>query len=210
MTDRADDPPGPPPDPPPDLARRRLSLREIPAGTRLHRIHHREREPLFFGPPPGSPPRGRWDAPDGAYRVGYFAERPEAAFAEVALRHPGLAVVQTQDLARLALSEVEVIRPLRLVALHGAGLARIGATGAVAMGPYAVCRAWSAALRLHPATIDGIRYRARHDDDRFALALFDRAADALAARGSVPLLARELTVTLAGWLDRYGIALIDP
>jgi RES domain len=202
------DAPGPPPLPPGNLASRGLPLHVCAAGTRLARIYSTARSPLFFGPAAGMPPRSRWDAPAGEFRVCYLAEEPHAAFAETFLRDPGATLVETADVARRALLEVEVTRNLRLVALHGPGLRRLGATAAVCTGPYAVSRAWALALHTHPSQPDGIRYRARHDDDGFAIALFDRAADAIAITRSTSLTLPQMQDDLAGWLDRYGMGLL--
>lgn len=200
--------PGPPPLPPADLHDRALPIHRCRAGTVLWRIHPAEFGALFFGPAPGRPPGGRWEAPAGGFGVCYLAEEPHAAFAEIFLRRPGLMLVAEADLERRSLAAVEVTRDLRLVAVHGSGLARIGATAAVCSGPYAVSRAWAEALHAHPDGADGIRCRARHDDDGFVVALFDRAADAVELRSSVGLMARETASTLGGWMDRYGVGLV--
>jgi hypothetical protein len=202
------DAPGPPPLPPADLAIRALPIHVTPVGIRLARIHSTARDPLFFGPAPGSRPRGRWDAPAGEFGVCYLAEAPHVAFAETFLREPSATLVQTEDLAVRSLAEVEVGRDLRLVALHGAGLRRVGATAAVCTGPYTVSRAWALALHDHPAQPDGIRYRARHDDDGFAIALFDRAADAAIPIRSATLTEPTHAGDLGAWLDRYGMGLL--
>jgi len=199
--------PGPPPLPPGDLDRRPLPLHVSPAGTELFRIHRAGREALFFGPPPGKPARGRWDAPGGEFRVCYLGEASFVAFAVTLLREPGRSLVESIDVADRAIARVRVERDLRLVALHGPGLARLGATAAVCTGPYDVSRRWALALHEHPDRPDGIRYRARHDDDGFAVALFDRARDAVAEVGSRGLMAPEGADELARWLDRYGIGL---
>ena len=202
------DAPGPPPLPPADLAGRKLPLHVCPAKTRLTRIHSASHDPLFFGPVAGSRPRSRWDAPAGEFQVCYLAEGSHIAFAETFLREPGATLVETADLASRALAEVEVARDLRLVALHGAGLRRLGATAAVCTGSYAVSRAWALALHGHPSRPDGIRYRARHDDDGFAIALFDHAADSVIVTRSVALVLPERLGDLAAWLDRYGMGLL--
>lgn len=188
--------------------RRKLPLHTCPAGTILSRIHSAAREPLFFGPAPGSPPLGRWDAPAGEFGVCYLAEQPHIAFAETLLREPGKTLIEETDLESRSAAEVEVGRNLALVAMHGPGLARIGATAAVVTGAYAVSRAWALALHDHPSRPDGIRYRARHDDDGFAIALFDRGRGALAVAGTAPLVSVERCTAVAGWLDRYGIGLV--
>ncbi len=200
--------PGPPPLPPEDLASRSLPLHICPAGTPLYRIHRTVHSPLFFGPPPGAAPHGRWDAPAGVFRVCYLAEEAHLAFAETFLRSPGAPYVQRSYLAERSLTRVVVQRELRLVALHGPGLARVGATAALVSGPYALTRLWSLAVYAHPEAPDGIRYRARHDDDSFAVALFDRAASTIQEQTSEALLAPGGLPALGVWLDRYGVGLL--
>lgn len=199
--------PGPPPDPPADLDARSLPAHVVPAGTVLYRIHRRTRGALHFGPRSRPEARGRWDAPDDSFGVCYLAERPHLAFAETLLRDLAIEEVASATLAARALAEVEVRRDLPLVKLHGAGLRRLRATGAVVQGPYATTWSWSRALHRHPSAPDGVRYHARHDDDAFALAVYDRAADTLAPGRSVPLLDPALAHDLGSWLDRYGIGL---
>ncbi len=199
--------PGPPPLPPPDLGDRTLPLHVCPARTELFRVHRVGREAIFFSPPAGSPPLGRWDAPGGEFGVCYLGEESFVGFAETLLRAPGASVVESVDVESRAMTRIRVERDLRLVALHGAGLARLGATAAVSTGPYSVSRQWALALHEHPERPDGIRYRARHDDDGFAVALFDRAADAVTERESHGLLTAAGAEELAAWLDRYGIGL---
>jgi hypothetical protein len=172
------------------------------------RIHPTGRDPLFFGPAEGQPPRNRWDAPAGEFGVCYLAEYPDIAFAESFLREPGKTVIQQRDLATRSESVVVTERSLRLAAFHGSGLARLGATAAVAAGPYAVSRQWSKAVHGHPSRVDGIRYRARHDDDGFAIALFDRAVDAVTLRKTTELTSADFRFHLMIALDRYGIGLV--
>ena len=66
----------------------------------------------------------------------------------------------------------------------GPGLAKIGATSAVATGPYDVARIWSRAIHDHTAVPDGIAYRTKHEDDEICIALFDRALECVAAVGN--------------------------
>jgi hypothetical protein len=200
--------PGPPPLPPEDLHARRLPIFEYERDWRLWRIHPADRSPLFFGPAAGLPPRGRWDAPDGRFRVCYLAEHSFAAFAESFLREPGTLLLETEDLQARALARVHVRAPLRLVSMHGSGLHAVGATAASCQGDYAVSRAWAAALHDHPDAPDGLRYRARHDDDVFAVALFDRAKRKVKDGDSAPLTDSTNVPWLAECLDRYGIGLI--
>jgi hypothetical protein len=200
--------PGPPPLPPPDLHTRRLPIAVVPGGMDLWRIHPTDRSCLFFGPAKGQPPRGRWDSPDGRFRVCYLAEKPFAAFAETYLREPGTMVVAMEDLEARNLARVHVAAPLRLVGMHGPGLHALGATAAACMGDYAVSRAWAAALHAHPERPNGIRYRARHDDDGFAIALFHEAERLVADMESAPLAPMSNRVYLADCLNRYEIGLL--
>jgi hypothetical protein len=193
--------------PPADLASRALRTVPIAAGETLWRLHRRDRNPVFFGPPDGDPPAARFDAPDGAFKVLYAARSPEGAFAETALRQHGRLVAWTWLSAR-ALCPLRVVRRLQLAQLHGAGLARMRATAAVTSGAYAVSRWWAAAIHAHPNRVDGLLYRARHDNDAYALALFDRARRKVEPpRGPTPPLA--LDPRLPALLHRYGIGIID-
>jgi hypothetical protein len=200
--------PGPPPLPPPDLHARPLPIHVVPAKADLWRVHAADRDPLFFGPGAGRPPRGRWDSGDGRFGVCYVAEQRFAAFAETFLREPGVMVLETPDLATRSLARLQVIAPLRLAAMHGPGLHAVGATSASCTGEYAVSRAWAAAIHAHPDQVDGIRYRARHDDDGFAIALFDRAERLIADLQTAPLTHPTSTLYLAESLNRYGIGLL--
>ena len=103
---------------------------------------------------------------------------------------------------------VEALLQARRPREEGRRLARLGATAAVCSEPYGVCRAWSLALHAHPECPDGIRYRARHDDDGFAVALFTRGADALGVTTRYTLDSPHAAEELAAWLDRYGTGLI--
>lgn len=200
--------PGPPPPPPPDLSRRALAVREIAPGTVLYRIHRTKVDALYFGPRTDLKERGRWDAPDDSYGVCYVAEEGHTAFSETFLRELDREeVAESGDLAPRSLARIQANRTLVLAQMHGPGLRRMKATAAVVQGSYDLTWAWSHALHAHPDRVDGITYRARHDDDDLAIALFDRARDAVTVLGSTPLLDLSLSVALGAWLDRYDIAL---
>jgi hypothetical protein len=195
-----------PPLPPADLPRRSLPIDEKPAGTLWWRLHLRVYGPVFFGPVPGKPPSGRFDAPDGSFTVCYLGASEEASFAEALLRGRG-GIFEDHDLEPRAFSEIESTQALRLVQLHGAGLQKIGATAAIASGPYSASRIWSLALHNHPDQPDGISYRARHDDDMFCAAIYDRARAKLVARRTEPLL-QDLDRLRRLW-TRYDFAIMS-
>lgn len=165
-------PPSPGPLPPPDFASRDLPVEEIPNGARLIRIHRRDLDPLFFG----STGSNRFDDPTTSYGVCYLATTLEGAFAETCLRSVGARFVAMSFLEARSFSEVKVTAPLRLVSLHGPGLAQIGATGAVTSGPHAVAQRWSQAIHDHPRAPDGIAYRSNHDNGEICVALFEHVS----------------------------------
>jgi hypothetical protein len=200
--------PGPAPLPSSDLAARTLPEVSVPVGSVFFRIHRSAHGPLYFGPRTVVHDRMRWDSPDDLYGVCYFAMHDHGAFAETMLRDLSLDDVSMSDLALRSLATIEVVESISLVQLHGHGLRAVGATAAVVHGSYDVTWAWSAALYSHPRSIDGVRYRARHDDSGFSVALFDRARKKIRLRDSTPLMAPSVAPVLARWLDRYGLGLV--
>lgn len=97
------------------------------------------------------------------------------------MREPGRTLIDTDLLQRKAYVRLRAERDLTLIRFAGPGLARLGATAEIPHGglPYNVPQAWSRALSLHPAGVDGIAYHARHDDTELCYALFGRAANAI-------------------------------
>jgi RES domain len=190
----------------------------LAVNTALHRVVLTSRAAagaLFFGPRSGHQPTGRFDSPSGAFRVCYLAASPRGAFAESILRVAtppdavsGLRIVAERDLALRSWARTVTTRDLRLADLRGGrGLAPLGATGAITMADsHVAARALSETLHAADVLLDGIRFRVRHDPDETAVAIFDRAADALAAVTElVPMLAD--AGTLGQLLDAYQLAL---
>src|SRR3546814_10106736 len=79
-------------------------LRRINAGARLHRIHRKALDPVFFGPA-GSTPLARFDAPDGSYKVLYAARALETAFGETMVRSPAIPYVLSSTVQSRVRSE---------------------------------------------------------------------------------------------------------
>jgi hypothetical protein len=158
----------------------RLPLTRVRAGTRWLRIHPRPKSALWFGPTAGKPGVNRFDDPAGRFRVCYLGTTIDVCFAETFLRNPPVRILAIEDLALRSVAAIETTRDLRLVALHGPDLARLGVTADLASGAtYAVSRAWSRALWEHPDAPDGIVYRSRHDDSALCVAIYHRAKAAL-------------------------------
>lgn len=191
----------PDPLPPADLASRTLPIETVMPGTPLYRIHRSDLGAVHFGKAGLS----RFDDPQATFSVCYMAASLEGAFAETCLRAVGATIVSYAFLAERSVATLDNVRPLRLVSLHGPGLAAIGATSAVSGGLHGAAQAWSRALHDHPDAPDGLSYRANHDNGEHGIALFDRAADAVSVRSSEPLTTdRERLVYL---LERYKVAL---
>jgi hypothetical protein len=163
---------------------KRLPLSQVKAGTRWMRIHAQGRNALWFGPASGRQPIHRFDDPEGRFRVCYFGTTFEVCVVETFLRNPPVRILALDDLAGRSVATVEVRRELRLVAMHGSGLARLGVTAELASGSdYAGSQLWSRALWEHSDKPDGILYRPRHDDSALCVAVYDRAKDGLAIGG---------------------------
>jgi CHAD domain-containing protein len=75
-------------------------------------------------------------------------------------------------------------------------------------GDRVVSRRWSRALWAHPIQADSLYYRLRHDPDRCACALFDRAARAMSVQGQGPVSAAGHRESLIAALDCYKFGLI--
>ena len=86
--------------------------------------------------------------------------------AEACLRVVGARFGALTFLEVRSFSEIEVAAPLRLVSIHGHGLAQIGATGAVTSGPHVIAQQWSRAVhdhqrrRMAPLSLQSRQWRA--------------------------------------------------
>jgi hypothetical protein len=188
--------------PRPELARQRLPLVELPAGTPVVRLHTIGRDPAYFG----RNGRGRFDAPDHTYGVCYLGLDDAAAFVETLLRDQDLRGISRADLKRRGLADGKLIRSIRLVEFGGPGLRQLRAVGGTVHATYRVTQTWGQAFWAHPDQPDGIRYRSRFDDDQHCVALFDRAATALQLTPGVPL--PSAPHRLGPLLDHYDLALL--
>lgn len=193
--------PDPHPLPPTDLASRTLPIETVATGTVLRRIHRSDLGAVHFGKAGHS----RFDDPQGMFGVCYLGASLEAAFAETCLRAVGTTILSWAFLAERSVTTIATVRPLRLVSLHGPGLAAIGATSAISGGLHGPAQAWSRALHDHSGVPDGLSYRANHDNGEHCVALFERAADAISVEGSDSLIADR--GRLARLIERYKVAL---
>ncbi len=152
---------------------KRLSLSRVRAGTHYLRIHARQRSALWFGPSAGHLPINRFDDPAGRFRTCYLGTTIDVCFAETFLRNPPVRILAIEDLAARSVATIEVVGELRLAALHGPNLVRLGATAELAStANYALSQAWSRALFEHPDTPGGLIYRSSHDDSAWCVAIY--------------------------------------
>ena len=192
----------PHPAPPADLEQRPLPILETAADW--YRIHGERLAPLFFG----RSGRNRFDAPGGEYGVLYAGADAYCAFVETFGHATGIRLVHADELRSRRLSRIRVPRPLRLVDLTGAGLARIGADARLRTGDYLIAQRWSQALHAHPLNPDGLLYRSRHDPSRQCVAIFERASTSLEVAPMGSLADPGLRPLLADVLDHYQFGLL--
>ena len=146
----------------------------VPAGHTIVRIHQTKDDAVWFGPAPGTPPAYRFDAPAGQFRTLYAARQLDGAFAETILRRARRIVAWPYvELRQWTVLQVE--RELTQAKLFDKGLIRHGVTGDICAGDdYRASQALSHALYAAFPELDGIAYRARHDNGEICYALFDR------------------------------------
>jgi hypothetical protein len=149
-------------------------------------------------------PQNRFDAAGGEFRVCYFGQSLEAAFVETMVRGRARLMVALDELRARAAAAVPLRREIRLARLHSDGLVRLSLSAAAPhTDTYGDCQRLAVSLWGHPDEIDGIQYRSRWDDSLLCVALFERAAGALApASASLPLTS---TTLIRPVLRHYGI-----
>lgn len=149
---------------------------EVPVTQVLWRVHRLEHEPLWFGPAPGHPPQGRYDAPGGEYGVCYFGATPGVAILETLVRGLKVPIIPRSALQVRGLSALALSQPLTMLQLEGKGLPALGLSAHQITGPD-VAECQDLARRVHHAhpDVDGIQYRSRWDNGELCWVVFDRA-----------------------------------
>ena len=119
---------------------------------------------------------GRFDL-KGQLGVLYLGKTIEAAFIETFGRNLGQRFVSRDMIKTRSLFAIESDRPLKLLQLYGAGLAKLGVDSELSSGrKYRLPRLWCEAIYSHPQQVDGIYYMSRHDNTQLCCSLFDRGS----------------------------------
>jgi hypothetical protein len=185
----------------PPLPPANLDRIDLPAVTAtpddLLRLFSLGRDPLYFRVAAKGQQAYRFDAPDGEFGVMYCAFSLQVCFAETLLRTRSYRVpadqptlideseLRSKGIARLAATTG---KGLVLADLTGSALARLHCDGSISTVPrYTVARQWALAVWKHPKRVDGIRYVSRFMNSQLAVALFDRCADRVNVRETLPL-----------------------
>ncbi|MCJ8508634.1 RES family NAD+ phosphorylase [Rhizobium lemnae] len=154
-----------------------LLVLSLPANSHFVRIHQAVHSAVWFGPAPGAGPAYRFDAPSGQYRTMYAAQQLEGAFAETILRRANRIIARPYVELR-QWSVIETARELSLLKLFDEGLVWHGVTADICSGDdYRISQSFAAALYASHSGLDGIAYRARHNNGQICYALFDRIAE---------------------------------
>ncbi|MBW2734025.1 MAG: RES family NAD+ phosphorylase [Deltaproteobacteria bacterium] len=190
------------PEPLPELSSSPLPIVEL--RQTWCRTHAMNQEPIFFG----RTSMHRFDAPANEYGVMYLGQDEHCAFIETFGHETGVRVVDGETLSKRGIAHVRCRRPLRLVKLHGDGLARLGVDARLATGDYTLAQRWSLAFHDHPDCPDGIAFYSRHDDQKLCAALFDRVAVEVQGRALGAWTDSSHVALLARVLDRYNFGLI--
>ena len=151
--------------------------------------------------------RGRFDGPNQGYGILYVGEDEYASFIECYGRVHGVRGVEEVALKQRNLFMLFSERPLILVNLTGDNLVKLGADARLSSGSYQKARTWGRAIWEHPLQVDGIRYRSRHDDERFCCGLFDRVAPHL-RENNLGNLVDSHPLLLAKILNKYDYGLL--
>jgi hypothetical protein len=139
------------------------------------RVHHEGQEPIYFGPPPGNPPRNRFDAPRAEYLTLYAAARLEGAFVETILRKPIGRILRRAYVHERVWTTFHAKRPLTLAKIYDEGLQIHGIdAGLISADDYAESRNLALDFYQSFPTLDGLAYRSRYNNGEICYALFDR------------------------------------
>jgi hypothetical protein len=151
--------------------------------------------------------KGRFDSPAQGYGILYVGADVYASWIECYGRTHGAKGVSESVLKQRDLYAISCQRELVFADLTGSSLVKMGADARLSSGAYTVARVWAQAIYAHPQGVDGIRYRSRHDDERYCYGIFERCATEIQEHNLGNLLTSNPKL-LAEILDYYDYGLL--
>jgi hypothetical protein len=146
----------------------------VPKGSSIVRIHHTRHAAVWFGPQAGNPPVYRFDAPAGEFRTLYGAAELTGAFVETVLRR-ARRIISRHFVEHRRWTVLTPRRDLVLAKIFDEGLILHGVTADICTGDdYSASQRFAADIHATFHKVDGIAYRARHNNGQICYALFDR------------------------------------
>ena len=103
-------------------------------------------------------------------------------------------------------SRLTLTRELTLLDVRGNAAMRLGTVAAISKGSHPMAQSWSRYFYEKFDTIDGLLYNAAHNDER-AIALYERAQDALELTREVPLDVKAMRLRLLRVAQTHNLAL---
>lgn len=202
--------------PPPAAAPSRPRLTKLGKGSQLYRVHSASLSPSDFNPTsPTYGHGGRFDSPDGQPAFLYASFSTRAAIAESLLRSApfddgGAREVGLAALRGRCLSELRVTADIKLVSLHGVGLARLGQDTWLVhsdSADYPRTREWATTIMRWSPSAAGVEWRPRNDDDGLAVCLYENRMPArLEVVRTLALEAGEGRAVVRSALLSFGVA----
>jgi hypothetical protein len=169
-----EDPLMPHPSPPKDFRSRELPT--VSSQGTWYRLNDRDFPSSLYFDRSGS---GRFDSPAQGCGILYVGADVYASWIECYGRTHGAKGVSEIVLRQRNLFTIDSQRELVFADVTGNGLVKMGADARLSSGSYVAARQWAQAIYDHPQAVDGIRYRSRHDDERYCYGIFERCADEL-------------------------------
>jgi hypothetical protein len=203
------------PSPPPDFNQIKLPVVVVESGVIFYRINSCDYPRAIHFTDTGN---GRWDGSNQGYQILYVGKDVQVAFVECYRRMETVALGQLRlgtfpitemELSKKFLAEITATKPLRFVQVYGSGLSALNADARLASGDYDTSREWGRAFYNHPANVDGICYKSRHDDDRFCYGIFDRVGHTNLTENNCGTLQKYPQAKLKKILDKYNCIRID-
>ena len=195
------------PEPPPAGGLGVVPEHVLPAGCVLWRIHRSSLGAIYFG----KGKQYRFDDPKSQYGVIYAGLDEECALLETLVRVPETkGNVLLSDLRMRSMTALVTTKRLRFVDLRGHHLAQLRVDSKIfSHTDYSITQQWSRAFFEHARKLDGLLFHSRHNPERHAVAIFERASSGcLKIQKTIGLAGPEFASTLNRIVGLYKLNLI--